>query len=139
MATDDGSLTALLEFAPQNAIERRIQDARTGSVSGDTVMLEMADAELFIPSTQQIQNDGSGFRPVLLEQDGLSFVAAFTATGRQPHDMAAYALRMTGRHFFLRLPPGYGVILNPGYDAQMLLPPEGVAALQQDLKRAQSS
>ena len=139
MVIDDGSLTGLLDFAPRNAIERRIQEARTGTVPGDTVMLEMADAELFIPSTQQIQNDGSGFRPVLLEQDSLSFVAAFTAAGRQPHDMAAYALRMTGRHFFLRLPPGYGVILNPGYDAQMLLPPEGVTALQQDLKKTQSS
>lgn len=129
----------LLDFAPQNAIERRILNAQTGAVSGDSVMLEIAAAELFIPSLQEVRQDGSGFRPVLLEQDDLAFVAAFTAIGRQPQDMAGYALRMTGRHFFLRLPPGYGVIFNPGYDAQMLLPPHGVAALQQDLRRAQSS
>ncbi|OJT96506.1 MAG: hypothetical protein BGN82_05980 [Alphaproteobacteria bacterium 65-7] len=132
-------MATLLEFAPENAIERRILAARTGDVSGDAVMLEMAAADLFVPSTRKADPEGSGFRPVLLEQDGISFVAAFTATGRQPRDMAAYALRMTGRHFFLRLPPGYGAVLNPGYDAQMLLPPEGVTALQQDLKKTQSS
>jgi len=29
------------------------------------------------------------------------------------------------------------VIFNPGYDAQLLLPPDGVAMLKQDLRKAQ--
>ena len=34
---------------------------------------------------------------------------------------------------FLRLPAGHGVIVNPGFEAQIILPPEGMAALKQDL------
>ena len=48
-----------------------------------------------------------------------------------------YLLKANGRAFFLRLPPGYGVAFNPGYDAEMLLPPDGVAVLKQDLGKAQ--
>jgi hypothetical protein len=48
--------------------------------------------------------------------------------------MAPYLLQAVGSDFFLRLPPGYGVMFNPGYDAQILLPPHGVALLKQDLK-----
>lgn len=128
-------MTALLAFAPENDIEARILAARGGAVSGDAVMWELAAADLFIPSTREVQQDGSGFSPVLLEQNGAPFVAAFTALSRQPRDMAGYSMKMSGRQFFLRLPPGYGVIFNPGYEAQLLLPPHGAASLKQDLGR----
>jgi hypothetical protein len=36
--------------------------------------------------------------------------------------------------FFLRLPPGYGVVLNPGYLAQFIITPSAVADLQKDLR-----
>ncbi len=46
-----------------------------------------------------------------------------------PHGMQALAA-----HFIRRIPSGYGLIINPGTDAQIFLPPDGVAALQQDIK-----
>jgi hypothetical protein len=48
--------------------------------------------------------------------------------------MAEYVLQMDGRAFFLRLPPGYGVVLNPGYLAQLIIAPNAVIDLQKDLK-----
>ena len=68
--------------------------------------------------------------------EGEPFVAVYTALSRPPKDMAPYLLQAVGSHFFLRLPPGYGVIINPGYSAQMLVPAHGVTALQQDLRKA---
>jgi hypothetical protein len=50
--------------------------------------------------------------------------------------MAPYLLQAVGSYFFLRLPPGYGVMINPGYDTEMLVPAHGVAAFQQELRRA---
>ena len=47
--------------------------------------------------------------------------------------MAACTMQMNGGQFFRRLPAGYGVMVNPGYDAQILVPPHGMAALKQDL------
>jgi len=125
----------LLAFEAQTDIEHQILKAQAGALSGDALLRRMADADLYIPSTGEVQTDGSGFKPVLVDQDGLPFVVVFTAISRQPKDMAGYMMQMNGRQFFLRLPAGYGVMINPGYDAQMLVPPHGMAAFKEDLAR----
>jgi hypothetical protein len=127
---------AQLAFEPEADIERQILDVKAGKYSADALMRDMANADLFIPSKGDVQEDGRGFVPVLLEQAGTRFVAVFTALSRPPHDMAEYLLKANGKVFFLRLPAGYGVIFNPGYDAQLLLPPDGVAMLKHDLREA---
>ena len=123
----------LLAFAAENDIEHQILKAQDGEISGDALLRRMADADLFVPSTGDVQSDGSGFQPVLIDQDGSPFVVVFTAMSRQPKDMAACTMQMKGGHFFRRLPDGYGVMVNPGYDAQILVPPHGMAAFKQDL------
>ncbi len=128
---------APLAFAPETDIERQILNVRAGKYPADMLMQDLATADLYIPSKGEVQEDGHGFVPVLLEEAGMPFVAAFTALSRPPRDMAGYLLKASGRAFFLRLPAGYGVIFNPGYDAQLLLPPDGVAMLKQDLRKAQ--
>jgi hypothetical protein len=127
---------ALRAFTPETVIEHRILAAQKGELSGDALLQEMAAANLFIPSREAVQEDGSGFQPVLMDMDGQPYVTIFTAPARVPPDTAPYPLQAAGRHFFLRLPPGYGVIINPGYAAQMLVPPHGIAALKQDLRKA---
>jgi hypothetical protein len=125
----------LLAFVAETDIEHQILKAQDGALSSDALLRRMADADLFIPSTGEVQTDGSGFSPVLIDQDGSSFVVVFTAMSRQPKDMASYIMQMNGRQFFRRLPAGYGVMVNPGYDAQILVPPHGMAAFKQDLAR----
>jgi hypothetical protein len=128
-------MAALLAFEAETDIERQIVKTRDEGLSGDALIRQMADATLYIPSTAEVQPDGNGFTPVLMDQEGSPLVVVFTAKSRQPRDMAGYMVQMNGRQFFLRLPAGYGVVFNPGYDAQMLLPPHGAAALKQDLRR----
>jgi hypothetical protein len=125
---------AQLAFQAETDIEHQIVKARDGDLPGDELMLQMADTTLYIPSTAEVQTDGSGFTPVLMDQEGSPLVVVFTAMSRQPKDMAGYMVQVNGRQFFLRLPAGYGVVFNPGYDAQMLLPPQGAAALKEDLR-----
>jgi len=127
---------ALLAFAPQTPIEHRIVAAQQGDLSGDALLREIAASNLYIPSTDEVQEDGSRFQPVLLDMEGEPCVAVFTALSRVPGDMAPYLLQAAGSHFFLRLPAGYGVIVNPGYAAQILVPAHGVALLQKDLGKA---
>jgi hypothetical protein len=126
---------ALLSFAPETPIEHRILAAQQGDLSGDALLREIAASNLYIPSNDEVQEDGSRFQPVLLEMEDETYVAVYTALSRTPGDMAPYLLQTVGSHFFLRLPPGYGVIVNPGYAAQMLVPTHGVAAFQQDLRK----
>src|SRR6201999_4535156 len=128
-----GSLMMLLAFVAETDIEHQILKAQDGALSGDALLRRLADADLFVPSTGEVQTDGSGFQPVLIDQDGSFLVVVFTAPSRQPKDMATCTMQMNGRQFFQRLPAGYGVMINPGYDAQILVPPHGMAALKQDL------
>ncbi|HEY8254575.1 MAG TPA: SseB family protein [Rhizomicrobium sp.] len=125
----------LLAFVAETEIEHQILKAQEGALSGDALLRRMAEADLFIPSTSEIQTDGSGFSPVLVDQDGKPFVVVFTAMSRQPKDMAPTMMQMNGGQFFRRLPAGYGVTVNPGYDAQILVPPHGMAAFKHDLAR----
>ena len=126
----------VLAFEPETEIEHQILKAQNGEFSGDTLLRRIAEVNIYVPSTGEVHADGSGFSPVLLEQDGLPFVAVFTAISRPPKDMASYLMQMNGREFFLRMPAGYGLIFNPGYEAQMLVPPHGIAAFKRDLARS---
>jgi len=127
---------ALLFFAPETPIEHRILAAQKGELSGDALLREIAASNLFIPSKDDVQEDGSRFQPVLIEMEGQPYVAVYTALSRPPKDLAPYLLQAVGAHFFARLPPGYGVIINPASATEMLVPADGVAALQQDLRKA---
>jgi hypothetical protein len=126
----------LLSFVPETMIEHRIAAAQKGELSGDALLREIAASNLYIPSQDDVQADGSRFQPVLLDMEGEPYVAVYTALARAPKEMAPYMLQTVGTYFFLRLPPGYGVMINPGYDAQMLVPAHGIAAFQQDLRKA---
>ena len=90
----------LLAFVAETDIEHQILKAQDGALSGDALLRRMAEADLFIPSTAEVQTDGSGFQPVLVDQDGSAFVIVFTAMSRQPKDMAPYMMQMNGRQFF---------------------------------------
>lgn len=127
---------ALLAFEPQTEIEQRILDVQAQTYSADALMREMADHDLYIPSKGDVQEDGRGLVPVILDQGGMPFVMVFTALSRRPRGLAEYLLKANAGVFFRRLPSGYGVIFNPGYDAQLLLPPDGVAMLKRDLGKA---
>lgn len=127
---------ALLDFAPLTPIENRILIAQTGELSGDELLREMATATLYIPSADAVQEDGSRFEPILLDIEGQTFVSVYTALQRARQDATPHMLQAQGAHFFLRLPSGYGVAVNPGYAAQMFVPAHGIAALQQDLRES---
>jgi hypothetical protein len=124
---------SLLPFVPETDIERRILDVQAGKYPADTLMLELANSEFCIPSLEKVQDGWHGYVPVLLEQNDVPFVAVFTASSRQTRDFAPHLLRANGKPFFLRLPSGYGVIFNPGYEAEIFLPPDGVTMLKRDL------
>jgi hypothetical protein len=110
--------------------------AQKGELSGDALLHEIAASDLYIPSKDEVQEDGSRFQPVLFEMEGQPYVAVYTALARTPKDLTPFLLQTAGTYFFLRLPPGYGVMINPGFAAEILVPAQGVAAFQQDLRKA---
>jgi hypothetical protein len=47
---------SLLPFMPETDIERRILDVQAGKYPADTLMLELANSELCIPSQAKVQD-----------------------------------------------------------------------------------
>lgn len=129
----DGSfILQLVTFEPENEIETLIDCAKRGTGSIADVLAHLTKSDLFISSKREVQRDGSGFEPLLLGQAQAPLVAAFTAASRPAlHRHAAeYLLQMPGAQFLARLPHGYGVILNPGYTAQLIIADHVVANLR---------
>ena len=89
-----------LAFVPETDIERRILEVQAGAYPADALMLELANSDLCIPSLAKVQDGWSGYVPVTLDQDGMGFVAVFTAASRQSRNFAPYLLRSPGNPFF---------------------------------------
>jgi hypothetical protein len=130
-----GAIVQLQEFKPENELENAIADTRKGVRPIADLMRIIARSNLFISSKGEVQADFSGFDPLLFEMDGNPFVGIFSSLSRPGlhSHVAGYLLQMNGREFFLRMPESYGVILNPGYAAQLIIPPTGVAEFRKDL------
>lgn len=127
----------LSAFEPQNDLEIAIVQAERGTLPLKDVLAKLAEVSLYISSKSEVRQDGSGFDPLLLERDGSPLVAAFSSLER-PNlhaDMAPFILQMNGREFFLRLPPGYGVIINPGYMPQLIIAPSAILDLKEELAK----
>jgi hypothetical protein len=122
----------LLTFTPENDLERAIAQAKAETIPVDTALDLAADATLHIPSVAPVEPDGTGFAPLLMRAGLHKLIACFSAPSRRElyRDQASHTFALTGREFFLRIPPGYGAILNPGYTAQMILTPDKIADMK---------
>lgn len=113
----------LLEFNPENVLERAIVNAKSGACSIDDLLTRLVESNLFVSSRTEIEQSGSGFTPLLLGEGANPLVAVFSSLPRADlhRHMAEYVLQINGREFFKRLPTDYGVILNPGYITQLVI------------------
>ena len=125
----------LMNFSPKNDLERSIIEADKCAITIKDLLYAITRSLLFVSSKAKVEQDGRGFVPLLLEGDGHPPVAAFSSLERPGlhSEVASYVLQMTGRDFVLRLPPEYGVIINPGYAHQFIITPNVASDLRYEL------
>jgi hypothetical protein len=125
----------LLAFIPENDLERAIAEAKAEAIAGDAARDLAADALLHVPSTAPVEPDGAGFEPLLMRAGIHKLIACFSAPSRLElyRGSAPHAFALSGREFFLRIPPGYGAIVNPGYSAQMILTADKIVSMKPGL------
>jgi hypothetical protein len=122
----------LIEFIPQNAIERKMTDAKTGACTNDELVRAMRETSVYVASATAMMPDGSGFAPLLMKAGEDMVLGAFTTRlrlGPYP-EHAQHAFEMRWRDFIYSLPPGKGAVINPGYTHQMIIPAEEVRKLK---------
>lgn len=125
----------LIEFIPQNAIERKMEDAKTGACTNDELVEAMRNASIYVGSATAMMPDGSGFAPLQMKAGGDTVLGAFTTrlrAGLYP-EHAQHAFEMRWRDFIYSIPTGKGAVINPGYTHQMVIPAEEVRKLKSRL------
>lgn len=127
----------LQKFEPVNDLERLILQAKAGSKTMNEVATALVQSSLYVSSHQPVQRDGSGYDALVLGPDDDPMVAVFTSEARPVlhREKAGYVMLISGARFFQRLASGFGVIINPGYDAQLVLQQNGVEAIKKQLSR----
>lgn len=118
-------------FVPMNPFEATLMEAQTGETDIRRVITALIESELAVPSGEEVMQDGSGFQPLLFPKEGVQMVACFTDRSRfgEFAAMAPYCLMLNGGDFLRRLPPGYGLVVNPGQSVGFDVSPDGIARI----------
>lgn len=120
-----------IKLEPSNPLEVDILRARDGQLSLDQLLVGLGATELFVSCQTDPGPDGSAFRPLCFQVDGQKLLAMFTSPKRaELHtQVAPYIINMTGAEIVSRLPKGYGLFLNPGFEGEFIIPQSGVVRL----------
>ena len=118
-----------------NEFETAVEKARSGALTMQALLRQMMDADLALPSATEVMRDGTGFQPLLFPKENAQMLACFTDKSRLAEyiSLAPYCLVMKGRELLSRVPPGYGLVVNPGTSSLGFdVSPEGVTKIRED-------
>jgi hypothetical protein len=122
------------EFMPTNALETALAKAMRKELPIARFLTVLLESDLAIPSTSEVQADGSGMNPIMYDKNGATMIAVYTDLERAKLQSAtaSYCLLMPARRFLKALPPGYGVVINPGLSVGLELSESGIQEIRRD-------
>jgi SseB protein N-terminal domain len=128
----------MTEFVPLNEFERALEQAQAGQLAMPALLETLVRAEVALPSASEVMDDGSGFEPLLFPKEGTQMLACFSDKSRigQFKAMAPYCLVMRGLDLLRRVPPGFGVVFNPGWRIGFDISPDGIARILRDFTKS---
>ncbi|WP_196297808.1 SseB family protein [Xanthomonas albilineans] len=117
-----------------NDLERALISAKAGILSISEFVATLLVSELVVPSTTEIQPDGSGLTPLFFDNKGVGMLVAFTEKSRISEftKMAGYCLEVKAFDLLKRIPVEYGVVINPGCDVGFDISPNGIREIIKD-------
>ncbi|KQZ34578.1 hypothetical protein ASD92_09885 [Massilia sp. Root1485] len=95
---------------------------------------QLVASNIALPSAVEVQENGSGFQPIIFDKLGTKMLAIFTDKARvtQLEHIAKYCLVMNALEMLRRIPSGYGIVINPGLNVGLELSPDGIAEIVKD-------
>ena len=110
-----------------NSLELVLSHARCGSLTMEDLLKEFADSDLIVASRTAFTERGPPFRPLLLFREQNAMMACFTDKCRIGDfaSVAPHSIVMKGVDVLRALPPGMGLVINPGTSLNLELFPEG--------------
>lgn len=124
------------EFLPGNDLEIALLKAKSGFLPASELLRLFVGARIVLPSASEVAADGAGFAPLQFAKENTQMVGCFTAAERigEFSNVTPFYLEVTGKQFLKRLPPDYGVVINPGWSVGFDISPQGVAKILDDFK-----
>lgn len=122
-------------FRPLNDFERALEQAQGGRLEVHELIRVLVSSDLAVPSAEEVMADGSDFSPLLFNKNGVQMLACFSDKSRigEFADMTPYCLMMKGRELLRRMPPGYGLVINPGLTVGFDMTSDGIARFISEL------
>ncbi len=119
------------KLIPENELEEMLVKAQENKINFEDFIEYFLNADISIPSESEVMPDGTGLSPLLFEKNGVQMLSVFTALSRVNlfKDKTSYCLSMKGREFLARIPPEFGLVVNPGFDKGFDIPPSGLKKL----------
>jgi hypothetical protein len=105
-------------FEPVNSLEESLLSAQNGEMSMSEFMPKLVDSQIYVPSTEEVQPDGQGLKPLFFDRQGKAMVAIFTDLSRITIEFkshAQYCLSIVTRSFLIGLPKDFGIVINPSH------------------------
>ncbi|MCC5860024.1 MAG: SseB family protein [Ectothiorhodospiraceae bacterium] len=126
------------EFRPLNDLERALVAAQAGEMASETFMRELVASQLSMLVDQEYagSRDPAGVRPLVLEgADGVPLLALFTAPARgmpmtRDNPDFPFAVQVGFAWAVGSCDEGMGIVINPGWDTGLTIPPAAVAAMK---------
>lgn len=117
-----------IHLEAKNSLEVALCEAQIGRVSMPDLLRLMVAADLFIVSVEKVSGGAPGLHPLLFDRAGVPMAAVYTDSSRTEaaKSQVKSVVRMKGASIFRNTPPGYGIVINPGFDTGLELLPEGV-------------
>lgn len=112
--------------------EQAIARATSRDDDGRIVMGMLPGAALIVPSQSPVAANFEGFSPILFDRGGVPMLAVYTSLQRLG-SVTRYAMTMSGEQVLSRMPPGVGLVVNPGHAEGFEMPPEGILTMRADL------
>lgn len=111
-----------------NALEEALTEAQAGRKSLDEFLRVLAASDLFIASVDEIAPGAPGLSPLLFDRDGIPMAAVFTDSSRATvfAGRIKSIVRKGACDLLRHVPDGYGIVINPGFDAGLELLPDGI-------------
>ncbi|MGH8603201.1 MAG: SseB family protein [Gammaproteobacteria bacterium] len=119
---------AIENLVPVNELEKQLSEAQAGKLTLDDFLRTLISTELLIVSVEEVLPGESGIVPLLFDRAGTPMAAVFTDAARVVpfQTQVKSVMRSNGLEMLRRIPPGYGVVINPGFDTGLELLPEGI-------------
>ena len=122
------------KLIPENELERLLAHTQLQKSDFREFIKFFLKANIFIPSATEVMPDGTGLEPLLFDKKGTQMLGMFTSAGRVSlyKSQFLFCLSMKARDFIARMPEGFGIVVNPGFDTGFEMTPTGLSAIVRD-------